>query len=152
MIFDTWGGSLSFRAYREFSLAYIAEVASRLPREKDGKRIPMIVFTKGGGQQLEAIAQSGCDCVGLDWSTDLGEARLRIGARVALQGNLDPSILLSSPEVVRKEAVRTLEAFGPGPGHVFNLGHGVSQFALPENVAALVEAVHQASPKFHQSG
>jgi uroporphyrinogen decarboxylase len=107
------------------------------------------VFTKGGGQQLEAIAQSGCDCVGLDWSTDLGEARRRIGASVALQGNLDPLVLVSSPEAVRNEAIAALEAFGPGPGHVFNLGHGVPQFALPENVAALIDAVHQASPKFH---
>lgn len=152
MIFDTWGGSLSARSYREFSLAYITEVVSRLPREKDGQRIPIIVFTKGGGQQLETIAQSGCDCVGLDWSMDLGEARRRVGAQVALQGNLDPLVLLSSPEAVRSETIRTLDAFGAGPGHVFNLGHGVPQFATPENVAALVDAVHQASPKFHQPG
>jgi uroporphyrinogen decarboxylase len=149
MIFDTWGGNLSAEAYREFSLAYIAEVLSRLRRERNGIRIPVIVFTKGGGQQLEAIAASGCDCVGLDWSTSLGEARRRVGTRVALQGNLDPAVLLSSPDVVRREALRALESFGSGPGHVFNLGHGIDQLTPPENVAALIAAVHESSPKFH---
>ncbi len=149
MIFDTWGGSLSAHAYREFSLRYIAEVIDRLPRERNGRRVPVIVFTKGGGQQLEQIAQCGCDCVGLDWSTDLGDARRRVGDRVALQGNLDPLVLLSSPDAIRSEAMRALEAYGAGAGHVFNLGHGVSQFTPPENVAVLVETVRQASLKFH---
>ncbi|HEY7674864.1 MAG TPA: uroporphyrinogen decarboxylase [Burkholderiales bacterium] len=151
MIFDTWGGSLSAEAYREFSLAYIAEVLSRLKRERNGVRIPVIVFTKGGGQQLEAIAATGCDCVGLDWSTTLGDARRRIGTQVALQGNLDPMVLLTAPDIVRRETAKVLDSFGSGPGHVFNLGHGVPQLAPVENVAALVAAVHESSPEFHQS-
>jgi uroporphyrinogen decarboxylase len=150
MIFDTWGGSLSAEAYREFSLAYVAEVLSGLRRQRNGTQIPVIVFTKGGGQQLEAIAATGCDCVGIDWSTSLGEARRRVGARVALQGNLDPAVLLSSPDIVRRETLRVLESYGAGPGHVFNLGHGVPQLASPENVAALIAAVHEYSPRFHQ--
>lgn len=149
MIFDTWGGSLSADAYREFSLAYLAEVVSRLTRERNGVRVPVIVFSKGGGQQLEAIAATGCDCVGVDWSTSLGEARRRVGSRVSLQGNLDPAVLLCAPDVVRRETIKVLESFGRGPGHVFNLGHGVPQLASPENVAALVAAVHESSPKFH---
>ena len=149
MIFDTWGGSLSAEAYREFSLAYVAEVVSRLTRERNGVRVPVIVFTKGGGQQLEAIAATGCDCVGLDWSTSLSEARRRVGTRVSLQGNLDPAVLFSAPDVVRRETIKVLESYGGGPGHVFNLGHGIPQLASPENVAALVAAVHESSPKFH---
>jgi len=149
MIFDTWGGSLSVEAYREFSLAYIAEVVSRLTRERNGIRVPVIVFTKGGGQQLEAIAATGCDCVGLDWTTSLGEARRRVGARVSLQGNLDPAVLLSTPDDVRRETIKVLESFGSGSGHVFNLGHGIPQLASPENVAALIAAVHESSAKFH---
>jgi uroporphyrinogen decarboxylase len=149
MIFDTWGGSLSAPAYREFSLAYIAEVLAQLKHEQDGVRVPSIVFTKGGGQWLEEIAATGCDCVGLDWSAELGDARRRIGERVALQGNLDPMVLLSTPDVVRREAARVLESYGRGSGHVFNLGHGILQHTPPENVAALTAAVHELSPKFH---
>ena len=152
MIFDTWGGSLPAAAYREFSLAYIERVLSQLNRGDGGARVPVIVFTKGGAPWLEQIAATGCDCVGLDWSPDLGEARRRIGARVALQGNLDPMVLLASPEVVRRETEKVLESYGSGAGHVFNLGHGVPQLAQPENVAALVAAVHELSPKFHRSG
>lgn len=151
MIFDTWGGSLSAAAYREFSLAYIQKVLSRLNRGEGSARVPVIVFTKGGAPWLEQIAASGCDCVGLDWSVDLGDARGRIGARAALQGNLDPTVLLATPEAVRSEVRKALESFGSGSGHVFNLGHGVPQFADPENVAALVAAVHELSPKFHSS-
>ena len=149
MIFDTWGGSLSAPAYREFSLAYIAEVLAQLKRERDGVRVPSIVFTKGGGQWLEEIAATGCDGVGLDWSAELGEARRRIGERVALQGNLDPMVLLSTPDVVRRETARVLASYGRGSGHVFNLGHGILQHTPPENVAALTAAVHELSPKFH---
>ena len=149
MIFDTWGGSLSAAAYQEFSLAYIQKVLSRLNRGDGGARVPVIVFTKGGAPWLERIAASGCDCVGLDWSVDLGDARRRVGERAALQGNIDPAVLLASPEAVRREVRNALESFGSGPGHVFNLGHGVPQFTPPENVAALVAAVHELSPKFH---
>jgi len=152
MIFDTWGGSLPAAAYREFSLAYIERVLSQLNRGVGDARVPVIVFTKGGAPWLEQIAATGCDCVGLDWSPDLGEARRRIGARVALQGNLDPMVLLASPEEVRRETEKVLESYGSGAGHVFNLGHGVPQHAQPENVAALVAAVHELSPKFHRSG
>ncbi len=152
MIFDTWGGSLPAAAYREFSLAYIERVLSQLNRGEGGARVPVIVFTKGGAPWLEQIAAIGCDCVGLDWSPDLGDARRRVGARVALQGNLDPMVLLASPESVRRETEKVLESYGSGAGHVFNLGHGVPQLAQPENVAALVAAVHELSPKFHRSG
>ena len=142
-IFDTWGGALSHAAYREFSLAYMQRVIAGLKKTHDGERIPCIVFTKGGGQWLETIAASGCDAVGLDWTTDLGAARRRVGDRVALQGNFDPIALFASPEAVAKEAVRILDNFGPGnTGHVFNLGHGINQHTPPENVAVLVDAVH----------
>jgi len=149
MIFDTWGGSLSAASYREFSLEYIQRVLSQLKRSSGATRVPVIVFTKGGAPWLERIAATGCDCVGLDWSIDLGDARRRIGAGTALQGNLDPAVLLTSPEVVRREVQKALESFGSGAGHVFNLGHGVPQFTPPENVAALVAAVRELSPKFH---
>jgi len=149
MIFDTWGGSLSAASYREFSLEYIQRVLSQLRRNSGAARIPVIVFTKGGAAWLERIAATGCDCVGLDWSIDLGDARRRIGADAALQGNIDPAVLLASPEVIRREVQKALESFGRGSGHVFNLGHGVPQLTPPENVAALVAAVRELSPKFH---
>ena len=143
MLFDSWGGCLTAAAYREFSLTYLERILAGLIRERDGERVPSIVFTKGGGLWLEAIAASGCDGVGLDWTIDLGEARRRVGDRVALQGNLDPAVLLATPEAVAREATRVLDAYGPGDtGHVFNLGHGISQFTPPDNVAALVETVH----------
>jgi len=149
MIFDTWGGNLSAASYREFSLEYIQRVLSQLKRGSGAARVPVIVFTKGGAPWLEQIAATGCDCVGLDLSIDLGDARRRIGAGAALQGNLDPAVLLTSPEVVRREVQKALESFGSGAGHVFNLGHGVPQLTPPENVAALVAAVRELSPKFH---
>jgi uroporphyrinogen decarboxylase len=145
MIFDTWGGSLSAAAYREFSLAYMQRIIASLTREHDGQRIPNIVFTKGGGPWLEAIAAIGCDAVGLDWTVDIGDARQRIGAKVALQGNLDPMTLFASPERIRHHVQRVLDAYGQGSGHVFNLGHGVSQFTPPEHVGTLVDAVHELS-------
>ncbi|MCC7091143.1 MAG: uroporphyrinogen decarboxylase [Nitrosomonas sp.] len=149
MIFDTWGGALSQAAYQEFSLRYIQQILAGLKREQDGQRIPSIVFTKGGGLWLEAIAASGCDAVGLDWTIDIGEARRRVGDKVALQGNLDPSVLFASPAVITAEVDKILTSYGNGSGHVFNLGHGISQFTPPENAAALVEAVHTLSRKFH---
>ncbi len=151
MIFDTWGGALSQRAYKEFSLAYMQRIVAGLIRERDGARIPCIVFTKGGGQWLEDIAAIGCDAVGLDWTTDIGAARRRVGDRVALQGNLDPVALFAQPEKIAQEARAILDAFGPGSGHVFNLGHGISQFTPPEHVAALVQAVHEHSRKLRQT-
>ena len=141
MIFDTWGGMLSHAAYHEFSLAYMKKIVAGLMREPAGHRIPNIIFTKGGGGWLESIADTGCDGVGLDWTVDIGLARERVGSRVALQGNLDPAVLLSSPEAVQREAVAVLKQFGAGSGHVFNLGHGISQYTPPENVSALIEAV-----------
>ncbi|MBX3675909.1 MAG: uroporphyrinogen decarboxylase [Rhodocyclaceae bacterium] len=150
MIFDTWGGALSHRAYREFSLAYMERIVDGLVREHGGARIPCIVFTKGGGQWLEEIAAIGCDAVGLDWTTDIGAARKRVGDKVALQGNLDPVALFAQPEKIAQEACAILDAYGPGSGHVFNLGHGISQFTPPEHVTALVNAVHEHSRKLHQ--
>jgi uroporphyrinogen decarboxylase len=152
MIFDTWGGNLTTAGYEEFSLAYSRRVIAGLTKESNGRRVPSILFTKGGGHWLEAMANSGCDALGIDWSTDLDAARRRVGAQVALQGNLDPAVLFASPEKVRVEARRVLDAFGPGPGHVFNLGHGISQFTPPESVAALANEVHTYSMKKRATG
>jgi uroporphyrinogen decarboxylase len=148
MIFDTWGGALADGAYQQFSLRYMREVVSRLKRDKDAGRIPCIVFTKGGGLWLEQIADIGADAVGLDWTVNLTQARARIGDRVALQGNLDPVVLFANHDQIRNEVGKVLESFGPpqaGAGHVFNLGHGISQFTPPEAVSVLVESVHQIS-------
>ncbi len=145
MIFDTWGGILTEPGFAEFSLAYTARVLDGLR----GARVPSIVFTKGGGNWLEAIADSGCDAIGLDWTVNLGNARTRIGDKVALQGNLDPTALLTTPEAVAREAEKILASYGQGAGHVFNLGHGVVPQTPPENVAALVDAVHQQSRRHH---
>ncbi|MBZ0092375.1 MAG: uroporphyrinogen decarboxylase [Burkholderiales bacterium] len=149
MIFDSWGGALAHGAYHEFSLAYLERIVAGLKREKDGEQVPVIVFTKGGGQWLESIASIGSDAVGLDWTTDIGEARRRVGDKVALQGNLDPAVLFSNPEVIRRETAKILASYGQGSGHVFNLGHGISQFTPPEHAAAMVEAVHQLSRPYH---
>jgi uroporphyrinogen decarboxylase len=152
MIFDTWGGVLADGAYQRFSLAYMREVVQRLATSHDGERVPSIVFTKGGGPWLEEIAAIGCDAVGLDWTVNLGAARARIGGRCALQGNLDPMALFGGEAVVRAEAARLLDTFGnprnpdgTWAGHVFNLGHGLSQHTPPEAVAVLVDAVHDYS-------
>jgi len=150
MLFDTWGGSLSHDAYREFSLAYVERVLSEVARERDGGRVPRIVFTKGGGMWLEAIARCGCDCVGLDWTASLADARRRVADSVSLQGNLDPAVLFSTPQAIRDETAKVLASFGAGSGHVFNLGHGISQFTPPDHVAALVDAVHELSPAYHR--
>jgi uroporphyrinogen decarboxylase len=148
MIFDSWGGALADGAYQEFSLRYMERVLAQLQREKDGVRIPAIVFTKGGGIWLDEMADIGADALGLDWTVNLGRARALVGDRVALQGNLDPAILFAAPEQIRAEVERSLTAYGApsaGSGHVFNLGHGISQFTPPESVTAMVEAVHDFS-------
>lgn len=153
MIFDTWGGALADGAYQEFSLTYMRQVVAQLKLEKDGVRIPCIVFTKGGGLWLDQIADIGADAVGLDWTVNLQKAKALVGSRVALQGNLDPVILFSQPEQIRAEVAKVLESFGQhqaGVGHVFNLGHGISQFTPPEAVTAMVEAVHELSRPLHQ--
>jgi uroporphyrinogen decarboxylase len=150
MVFDTWGGALSHPAYHEFSLRYMRQVMQGLTRSAHGETVPRIVFTKGGGLWLESLADIGADALGLDWSVDIGAARARVGDRVALQGNLDPAVLLTEPEVVRSEAHKVLAGFGRGEGHVFNLGHGLSQHTPPENVAALVDAVHERSRAYHE--
>ena len=149
MIFDTWGGVLTPRDYQEFSLRTMQQIVSGLTREAEGRKVPVILFTKGGGQWLEALADTGCDALGLDWTTDLKGARARVGARVGLQGNMDPSVLYASPERIRSEVETVLASFGPGAGHVFNLGHGIHTGIDPEHVAALVEAVHTESKKYH---
>jgi len=147
MLFDTWGGQLSHAGYEEFSLAYSRRVLAALRAAPDGARVPSILFTKGGGAWLDAMAASGCDGLGLDWTVDAAAARAKHGARIAFQGNLDPAVLLAPPERVRTEARRVLDAFGSGPGHVFNLGHGISQHASVESVAALVDEVRAYSER-----
>ncbi|HWP94281.1 MAG TPA: uroporphyrinogen decarboxylase [Gammaproteobacteria bacterium] len=149
MIFDTWGGVLTPQGYRTFSLRYMQHVVQHLHREREGQRVPVILFTKGGGAWLEAMAATGCDALGIDWTTDLGEARKRVGDRVALQGNLDPAALYASPGRIRDEVAGILESFGHGTGHVFNLGHGILPDVPPEHVAVMVEAVHALSPAYH---
>jgi uroporphyrinogen decarboxylase len=150
MIFDTWGGNLSPELYNNFSLDYMKDIVSRITRENDGRKVPVILFTKGGGMQLNNLADSGCDGLGLDWTTDIALARKQVGDRVALQGNMDPTTLVASPEVIRKEAAKILEAYGSGSGHVFNLGHGITPDINPEHVAALVDAVHELSEPYHR--
>jgi uroporphyrinogen decarboxylase len=145
MVFDTWGGLLPAAAYRRFSLATMRAVLAGLAPAPDGRRMPTILFTKGGGVWLDELADSGADAVGLDWTMDLGEARRRVGGRVALQGNLDPLVLTTDPATVAREAEAVVLAAGPAPGHVFNLGHGIVPRTPPENVAALVETVHAVS-------
>jgi len=153
MIFDSWGGVLADGLYQPFSLAYIARVIAGLSRKGDDAAVPVIVFTKGGGLWLEDIAACGCDAVGLDWTVNLAAARARIGQRVALQGNLDPMVMLAGEAAIRAEARRLVASFGPvqaGAGHIFNLGHGISRLTPPEAVAALVDEVHAASRPYHQ--
>ncbi len=149
MVFDTWGGVLSPRDYQEFSLHYMARVVAELTRVREGRRVPVILFTKGGGQWLEMMTAAGPDALGLDWTTDLGPARVRVGGRVALQGNMDPSVLYASPERIETEVAGILQSFGAGTGHVFNLGHGIHTGVDPQRVAVLVEAVHRLSARPH---
>ncbi len=147
MVFDTWGGVLSSRDYAEFSLAYLQKIVDGLQRvSPDGDTVPVILFTKNGGQWLDKMAATGCDALGVDWTTELSEARARTGDRVALQGNLDPSVLYAEPERIRAEVHRVLESFGGGPGHVFNLGHGIHQYVNPDHVSVMIDAVHNWRP------
>ena len=150
MIFDSWGGALSHDAYKEFSLNYMQKIVNGLTKTNDGRVVPSVVFTKGGGLWLEAQAAIGADALGLDWTVDIGSARQRVGAQVALQGNLDPAILLSTPEAIEKEVVKVLQSYGHGHGHVFNLGHGITQLTPPENAAAMLDAVRTHSRQYHQ--
>ena len=150
MIFDTWGGALTTPAYREFSLDYMRRIVEHIPREHESRPVPVVLFTKGGGGWIESMAESGCDAIGLDWTVDLGAARARVGSKVALQGNLDPATLLASPARIRDEVGRILAEYGAGPGHVFNLGHGITPNVEPDHVAACVEAVHELSPAYHR--
>lgn len=149
MVFDSWGGALTKPHYKAFSLTYMQQIVDQLIREKDGQKIPVVLFTKGGGMWLPEIADTGCDGVGLDWSVDINIARQQIGDRVALQGNMDPAIMATNPEVIRQEVSRILADFGHGNGHVFNLGHGITPNIIPDNVAALVDAVHDISAQYH---
>ena len=150
MVFDTWGGVLTPRDYREFSLRYMERIVAGLIRERDGRRVPVILFTKGGGAWLEAMAETGCDALGIDWTVDIGEARARVGDHVALQGNMDPCVLYASQQRIHAEVDQILESYGAGPGHIFNLGHGIHPHVDPERVAAFIDAVHELSPRFHR--
>ncbi|QIZ78563.1 uroporphyrinogen decarboxylase [Ferrimonas lipolytica] len=149
-IFDSWGGVLSGPAYEEFSLRYMHKIVDGLIRTYEGKKVPVVLFTKGGGQWLEAIADTGCDALGLDWTTNMHEARQRVGHKVALQGNMDPSMLYAPVPRIEEEVERILGEFGHGEGHVFNLGHGIHQFADPEHAGAFIKAVHAQSAKYHK--
>jgi len=150
MLFDTWGGVLTPRDYREFSLAYMRRIVEGLARSTGARSVPVILFTKNGGAWIEAMADTGCHAVGLDWTTDIGEARRRVGGRLALQGNMDPCALYASPQRIREEVASILGAYGEGSGHVFNLGHGIHPQIDPDHVSAFVEAVHQLSAKYHR--
>jgi uroporphyrinogen decarboxylase len=149
-IFDTWGGVLSPHAYREFSLRYMQQIIAGLIKENEGRRVPVIVFTKNGGLWLESIAAIGADCVGLDWTIDISDARKRIGDKVSLQGNMDPSVLYAPPERIRDEVALILRQYGNGSGHVFNLGHGIHQHVDPDNAKVFIDAVHELSAQYHE--
>jgi uroporphyrinogen decarboxylase len=149
MIFDTWGGVLTPRDYQQFSLAYMQRIVQQLAREHEGRRVPVVMFSKGACQWLEMIADAGADALGIDWTVDIGMARKRVGDRVALQGNMDPSVLYASPARIQQEVADILQSFGSGNGHVFNLGHGIHQHIDPEHVAILVDAVHEQSRQYH---
>ncbi|EKT63756.1 uroporphyrinogen decarboxylase [Providencia alcalifaciens] len=149
MIFDTWGGVLTKRDYLEFSLRYMHKIVDGLVRENEGRRVPVTLFTKGGGQWLEEMAATGCDALGLDWTTEIADARRRVGDQVALQGNMDPSMLYAPPARIEQEVQHILAGFGQGEGHVFNLGHGIHQDVEPEHAGAFVDAVHRLSRQYH---
>ncbi|MDX7800742.1 uroporphyrinogen decarboxylase [Aeromonas caviae] len=149
MVFDTWGGVLTPRDYRDFSLQYMHKIVDGLIREHEGRRVPVTLFTKNGGQWLEQIAATGCDALGLDWTTDIADAKRRVGDKVALQGNMDPSMLYATPERIREEVATILAGFGHGNGHVFNLGHGIHQDVDPERAGVFVNAVHELSARYH---
>lgn len=148
-IFDTWGAALEADDFRRFSMASMQKIMDGLTREKDGRQIPVILFTKGAGPLLTDLAETGCDALGVDWTTDLATAREYVGDKVALQGNLDPATLRESPEVIRQGVADTLASYGKGPGHVFNLGHGITPDIDPDHLGVLVDAVHELSPEYH---
>jgi uroporphyrinogen decarboxylase len=149
-IFDTWGGVLPGDSYREFSLAYMQKIVNGLIRENEGRRVPVILFTKGGGLWLNEMANAGADALGLDWTVDIAKARQEVGSRVALQGNMDPSMLFANGNRIRAEVATILQGFGKGNGHVFNLGHGIDQKVNPENAGIFIDAVHELSAQYHQ--
>lgn len=151
MIFDTWGGMLDTNHYQSFSLRYIQQIATLLVQGSTQEKVPLILFTKNGGQWLELMMDTGCEVLGVDWQVNLSEARQKVGERVALQGNMDPAILLQAPEAIEADVARILAEFGQGSGHIFNLGHGITPEVPPENVAILVNAVHSLSRKYHES-
>lgn len=149
MVFDTWGGVLSPRDYQEFSLRYMQKIVDGLKREHEGQQIPVTLFTKGGGAWLDIMAATGCDCLGVDWTTDLADARTKVAGKVALQGNMDPSILYASDERIREEVATILASYGKGAGHVFNLGHGIHQTVEPEKAGVFIQSVHELSKAYH---
>ncbi|GAB0153960.1 uroporphyrinogen decarboxylase [Marinobacterium sp. BA1] len=149
-IFDTWGGVLSGPMYQEFSLKYMKQIVDGLIREHEGRRVPVILFTKNGGQWLEVMAEAGADALGLDWTTNIDDARRRVGDRIALQGNMDPSVLYAPADRIRAEVADILQRFGSGNGHVFNLGHGIHQFVDPGSAKVFVDAVHELSAQYHR--
>jgi len=150
MLFDTWGGALEADDYRRYSLASMQKIVDGLTRENEGRTVPVILFTKGAGPLLSVMAETGCDALGVDWTTDLETAREYVNDKVALQGNLDPATLRESPEVIRQGVADVLESYGKGPGHVFNLGHGITPDIDPEHLGVLVDAVHELSPAYHE--
>ena len=150
MIFDTWGGVLTPRDYQEFSLKYMQQIVDGLTRENEGRKVPVILYTKGGGQWLDKMAATGTDCLGVDWTIDLADARKATGDKIALQGNMDPCILYSNPERIREEVKSVLASYGKGEGHVFNLGHGIHPTIDPDNVTAFIDAVHEFSGEYHK--
>ncbi len=149
MIFDTWGGVLTPKDYKEYSLYYMDKIVKGLTREKDGVKVPVTLFTKNGGMWLETIAATGCDAIGLDWTIEMADARKRVGDKVALQGNMDPAILHGTPERIRQEVQHILDGYGQGSGHVFNLGHGITPDVAPENAEIFINSVHELSQAYH---
>ena len=150
IVFDTWGGVLSSKEYKEFSLSYMHKIVDDTSRGNNSGYVPLTLFTKGGGAWLEMIAETGCDAIGLDWNTDIERARRLVGSKVCLQGNMDPAVLHASPQRIEQEVVHILKAFGKGTGHVFNLGHGIQKDTPISNVSTFTNAVHYFSPPFHQ--
>jgi len=150
MIFDTWGGVLTPRDYKAFSLNYMQQIVDGLTRENEGRKVPVTLFTKGGGAWIEDMAATGCDGLGIDWTLNIGEARKRVGDKVALQGNMDPSILYASPDRIRAEVAEILASYGTGNGHIFNLGHGIHQHIDPEHAGAFINSVHELSAQYHK--
>ena len=150
MVFDTWGGVLTPECFQRFSVDYMSRIVAGLQREAGGRQVPVVLFTKGGGQWLEAIADSGCDALGIDWTTNLADARARVGDRVALQGNMDPCVLYCPPDEIRNQVGKVLQSYGSGAGHVFNLGHGIHPGIPPEHAGAFIDAVHELSRPYHR--